>query len=516
MNSKNFRSISTKNLATFNGGLIQTEAEKKLKSNSRYTFLYELLKAHKSHSWTSATVGAVCRSMIGSGVKIVPYEGKTPRLKDTKRAKEFFNQTNRQWDNIKDSVSLYAKLYQIIGLFRLLGQVGVEIVRDGSRNPIGFDVVSGFVIPNIDEKGYYKSPAYYVRPWGQTNYIEYAEDELAYFYNPGLSGSVFGETVYESLVQTTIPSDMYAAVSYRELFQNVNAPYNGVWKIDPATSDEDFDYFLELLEHRYTGAANFGKNPLVVRGGAEFVPTPSRNKEDAPYLDGRRYNQSEMSAVTGVDSNKLGLTNDANKANIRETRREFHENALRPMYVLLEDMFYNLLFRKVLGIDTLKLEFGRPDFATALEQATIDARYLANGVMSPNEVRLRMGYDKRESGDVYYEPQNMDRVGSDGEVREEPVNTGDPNTDQQRPERSPRDEEDISKALSELAAWRKFAIRVSKGERSSREFTAVYLPSEYALTIKSMIEESAGDSQTIRAIFDAAKDMLVEEYRSVD
>lgn len=479
----------------------------------RFRLMQDLSQVSKRHSWTSATISMLGRAIVGAGWRFVPVDDDIDES-GLNLVKSFFMDGRTGSQNIKDFVTLASKIYQTVTSYRLFGQCGWEIIRLGDR-PVGFDVVSGYIEPNVDERGYFVDPdsnAFTVYPWSGKGKEEYSLKDFVYFFDPGITGLVSGETVYEALAETSIPSDMFAAISYRELFENVNAPYNGVWEINENTSDSDFNYFVELLNTRYSGAENFGKNPLVIRGGAKFVPTSSRNSEDAPYLEGRRYNQEEISAVTGVDGNKLGLTKSATKANMRESRREFHENTVRPLVNYLEEVIYRQVIVRILGVDSWKIQFNRPDFMTELERATIDTRDVLSGLYNSNEIRARRGDAPREGGDVYYMPANA--VPQDAGMENRRSGTG-----MLPPERPPRDEgpstsEEKSTGVSptldyssgnlikEIRAWRKCHLRFLDGKRETGYFEPNEIPQNVYQMTKELLE-SADDFGEVKRIFNA-------------
>lgn len=389
-----------------------------------YTNADLLRMAGNQHSWTRATTISMGRAAVGSGLSFVrhPVFGKNinkSRQKEIDRIMDDVNQcffgAPKSIDYIQDTLSSSAKIYYTVNSFVLYGQACWEKIRDKDGKMIGFDALSGLVMPNVDVTGKFLNPAYLYRPWNSQITVSYAKDELVYFASPGIDLSIFGSSDYSALSNHTIPSDVYASKAYKLQFENINAPYNGVWVVDPSTSEEDYADFLALLANRYTGIETFGSNPLVIRGMAKFEEHRSRSNDDAPYLEGRRYNQEEISAVTGISSAKLGITDNASKTNHRELRREFHENTLRPIFAFIEEAIYNQVLVHEFGLTEFRLAFNRPDLSTALEEATIVGRYVQNGIYSPNEAREIVGRSAREDeyGDKYIIPSGGAWTGSD-------------------------------------------------------------------------------------------------------
>lgn len=486
--------------------------------DSRHAFIRQLIRANRGHSWTNATVGIVGRTMTGIDWHLVKDDEFSDQATEEGKAKilSFLNSGFADFSNIKDFIGVRSRFSQTVMLFKLIGQAGWEVIYKNGE-PVGFDVISGYVIPNVDEDGNFRTPAFLCLPWSEksaSDFTVYNQDEVVYFFDPGVSGSITGETAYEALASTAIPADLNASTSYRELFGNVNAPYNGFWVVDPGVADEDYDAFLDLLEERYVGPENFGRNPLVIRGDVRFEQIKSRSEEDAPYLEGRRYSQTEISAVTGVYGNQLGITESSNKANIRETRRGFHENVMRPLISWLEDEIYRQVFVRILGISGWRLVFDRPDFMNALEQATIDNRYVQIGALNPNEVRASLGYPPREGGDDYLVMPGMS-TGDDKEESNPDDDTG--STDIPPPERVPRDEEsDKENALSELFVWRKLHLRSMNGKRERKEFEVRHIPKSIGENVGVLLSMAGDDFGFVKRVFASARDAIEQHYDSLE
>ena len=493
-------------------------------TNERMSIMKLLAEASKSHPYTFATVDSVSRSIVGAGWKFLPVEGHESEAtqESLEPIQAFFEQEVRDWNNIGDYLSASDKFTQMFNSFRLFGHAACEITRTNKGEPIGYDVLSGITFPNLSEKGYFESPNFHFYPWGDGDKVGYSRDELIYLWNPGITGNVGGESLYESLSANTLPSDIYAAVAFRELFKNTNAPYNGVWEIDSTVSDEDFDYFVELLEQRYSGAENFGRNPLVVRGVINWKEISSRSEDDAPYLEGRNFSREEFYAATGVDGNKLGTTDTANKSNIRESRREFHENTLRPLTKRVEENLYEQVMVRLFHTRGWALKFTKPDITTAMEQAAIDMRYMQWGVFSPNEIRVERGFDPREGGDIYYVPLNMAQIEEDGTFRkpadmdDDDGGGGDSGNDDDDDDtggddtRPPRDDEnpDSTKDLDELRTWRKYHLRMLDGKKPRREFTCDHINQGLSDFIKKSLDKAQDDFSEVKAIFDIAEEII--------
>jgi HK97 family phage portal protein len=495
-----------------------------------------LRQTANQHSWTRASVLAAARSAISGGFSFIkhPVFGTDINPSDhadvLKKIQNFFYKP-RKAGHIQDMYTPSAKLFYSVVSFVLYGQCAWEILRDKQGNAIGYDVLAGVVMPNLDAYGKFNSPAYYYRAWNSSEIIEYEKPESLFFVTwPGVDFFAAGSTDYQALSTTVLPSDLYAATSYKAQFENSNAPHHGVWQIDPKTSDEDYLRFLALLTNRYTGAQNYGRNPLVIKGVVDFKETKSRT-DDAPYLEGRRFNLDEISAVTGVNAAKMGVSGEVTRSNLREIRRDFHETTLRSIFVMLEEAIYAQILIGEFDLPEYQIKFNRPDFSTALEDATINTRYVQNGILSPNEVRQLLGRAERTDtiGSDYLVPNNQQYAnggesgdtnnidpnisgGSGGDSELHPNNQPDGGSQRQfivvrPPEESRIEHEQVADnvnpelIIKELVQWKNFQLRVIKNKRQQREFVPKHIQPEVALSINQVLQLSQ-DSVMIKQVFD--------------
>lgn len=540
--NKNIDSLAALNSALSAVGSVKWKDDGAMtaRNHAAYQRADLLRQASLRHGWTRATVMTIARSAIGAGFTItrhpvygkVTAESKVENPTDIPELRAvfdfFYGIEDEQLKYIQDLNTNASKIMYSITSLVLYGQCAWEIIRDDDGNPIGFDVLPGYVFPNVNANGKFLRPAYYYRPWNSMETIEYKKPtDIVYITWPGTDMSVFGSSEYAAASESAIPSDLYASAVYRNHFENINAPFNGFWIVDSTTSDGDFKKFVSMVFNRYTGVRNFGRNPIIIRGNAEFKEMRSRANDDAPYLEGRRYNQEEISAVSGVSSSKLGLGSNVNRTNFREQRRDFWETTLRPLYAIFEEAIYRQVFVRLFKMREWHLTFNRPDLTTALEQATIDTRYIQNGVLNPNEARVNINMPPRTDplGFQFYDPiaiqmmKNQQQIGDhqDNPNQGDRANEGesDRSQDMQRPPTSdrPQNEEPgpnksiASETIDELRLWKKFALKAADGKRSYRSFETS-LDENVAKEIDEYVMNNLQNRDNIRSFFDELIELL--------
>ncbi len=481
-------------------------------SSSRRAIHWDLQDAARNISWIRGSLTAVGKNIIGPGfkfVKVKEFEGEATERK-LKELKRFYGLgVAREKTNIKDFYSTLSKFFVTAFALQLGGHAAWELRNDElfGDTPVTFDYVPGYVEPQINVDGTFKSPA-----WKQ--FLTASEspaatwdkpDDLVIFATPDFGGHPWSSDL-EALVAYTLPSELYAMKSYLSIHKNRNSPYDGFWIIDPNVSDEQWKATIKMISNQYKGSQNEGKNPIVGKGQLDWKPF-SRNKEDAPWLQGRNYSRQEISGVTHVPGSKLGVTEDATLASSREFKREYHETVVEPIHAILEDATYEQIHVAKLGIRGWKIQFNNPAFVNELEQASIDRTYWNIGKVSANELRQRDGQEPREGGDEYFEPTNMvteeDRAtGTVGARPNEPTeNPGENNPAGQKPRPVRADEEGLG---AEIRRWRKVELSRAKEGKKRKRFESEIIPEEVYSILNNALEKTGGDIDRIREIFDIA------------
>jgi len=520
-------------------------------SLQKFLLFWVMMDAVKVHGYIRSAMSAIGRSTVGAWWMLSKHEewGTTATEEQRLALLEFYSSRNREWDNIKDYQNLAYKLIIGAQYLKFFGQVAFSINRNNAGQPIGFDHLPGLVVPNVDEFGYFKNPSFVQYPTKDPRVrTEFSSPEdIIYITNPDWEGSPLGGSDIEALTEFTLPLDIYLQTAAREYMKNTNRP-ELIYMLPQDISDEAFDTFVALLNSKYGGPLNRGRNPVAVQGELK-VERIDDLPDGLPYQQSRKDARDESLAASGVSGPVLGLSDTMSSANIRESRRQFHETTMEPLFQLLEGGFYEQVHIREFDIVEWILKFNNPDFMTAVERATVHMRYIENGVLNPNEAREDLGREPREGGDEYVESKQPggNPQGSPPEGREEepddPSNTGEPTDDDQDPPRGDQHDDETDRALAELSgnsentlveltrkservstkvagstrdalvneflAWRKFAInRVQKGMRLRRYFTEK-IPEDIAFLVQDQLED-ADSVEVVESIFSNLLDTIQE------
>ena len=529
-------------------------------SLKKFLLFWTMMDTIKVHGYTRASMGAIGRATVGTWWKLAKHDewGNSATERQRKRLLRFYGNQDREWDNIKDYQNLAYKLMIGAEYLRYFGQVAFLLVRNQVGQPIGFDHLPGLVVPNVDEFGYFKDPAFVQYPTKDPRIrTEFNNPrDILYITNPDWEGSPLGGSDIESLSEYVLPLDLYLQTSAREYMKNSNRP-ELIYMLPQDISDEAFDTFVALLNGKYGGAQNRGRNPVAVQGELK-VERLDDLPDGLPYIEARDDTRDEVLAVTGVSGAVMGMNNNLASANIRESRRQFHETTMEPLFKLLEGGFYEQVHVREFNSPGWEVLFNNPDFLTAVERATVHMRYIQYGVLNPNEAREELGREARKDGDKFAEPpgQGKEPQGSPPEGQEDnpddPSNTGEPTNDDQDPPRGDQHDdttgesalavlgnddllflteietengkvsgpaisaeseevaqevadgfhvEVVGRLIEEIRAWRKFAIGRMRKDMKIRAYHTEHIPSEIAELVQERLE-TAQDVDTVKDIFD--------------
>ena len=483
----------------------------------RFAAFWDLMSTVKVHGYVRAAMSVIGRSTVGTWWALNQNSEFKVQATERKRKKllEFYMMYDRQWDNIKDFYSIAYKMMIAAMYLKYFGQAAFQIVRNNADQAIGFDFLNGLVIPNVDEQGYFQSPAFKQYPTpDRLTCVEYASArDIVFIVNPDWEGSATGGSDMESLTDFALPLDIYLQTAARNYMKNRDRP-EVVYQLASDIDDEAFTAFTEMIREKYSGAANVGRNPVAVKGDLKVIEL-SKLPSDLPYQEARKDTRTETFAVTGVTGAKLGVSEDLSSANLRELRREFFETSMLPLFRMIEMALYEQVHIREFDSPGWDFKFDNPDFLTAVETATVHMRYHQVGALNPNEIRADLGMDPREGGedfvDTTEEPEQPQ--GSPPEGREDepdaPANTGEPTLDDQDPPRGDN-HDDETRMYLELKKWRVFALRRLKKGRGLRRFESPHIPLDIGELIQEELDLCGNDPDKINEVFDGVLNLIVE------
>lgn len=478
---------------------------------------FDLRDVSRSHAYLRTAITSIGRAIIGPGFNIVKHPLYGDQATDEQRLRlwDFYNNIALLEQDVRDiSIRhpLSSRLYRTVGCLRLFGSAFWEIRRNKIGVPIGASIIDGYVHPNTDDKGVFKSPAYYqYKSDATSDKVPLEYEDVVPFLWPDFSGPAFASDV-ESLVDFTLASDVYMLVTIRELFKNMRTPL-GIWTVDKDADPEVYETFVKQIETLYQGAQNYGKSAITSMGDVSYRPI-AQDMKDAPWQLGRRMNRDETMSVAGQFPQKIGLEEVQGNA-LQELRREFWEQTELPITRIMTEIMWQEIHVRLFGIRGWMPQFNPPDFTTALQDASIAARYIQWGVWSPNDARHEIALDPVDGLDYHLMPTNMKPVGEQGGA-EEPVDASDeePTPLEENPipggnEPPERPDDGHQQMVDELSEYRRYLLNdLKRGKRRNRSFVAVRLPQKLVNAVEETLDDLGFTKEVVNATLDSVLEMI--------
>jgi PBSX family phage portal protein len=142
----------------------------------------------------------------------------------------------------------------------------------------------------------------------------------------------------------------------------------------------------------------------------EFKMEPiEAGTQESSFNTYRKMNRDEILLAHRVPINKIGTPEGINLAAARDADKTFREQVCRPAQMNLEKKMNKIISEMT---DALLLKFNELTLTDEDTQSKIDERYLRMQVITPNEVRIRMGMVPIDGGDkvVELKPQQQAEV----------------------------------------------------------------------------------------------------------
>jgi PBSX family phage portal protein len=142
----------------------------------------------------------------------------------------------------------------------------------------------------------------------------------------------------------------------------------------------------------------------------EFKMEPiEAGSQESSFNVYRKANRDEILLAHRTPISKIGIPEGINLAAARDADKTFKEQVCRPAQMRLEKKINLIIAEKT---DAVQIKFNELSLTDEDTQSKIDERYLRMQVITPNEVRLRMGKIPIEGGDevIQLKPQQQAEI----------------------------------------------------------------------------------------------------------
>lgn len=229
------------------------------------------------------------------------------------------------------------------------------------------------------------------------------DEDVIVFRNPHPTDPRRGASPVEAFA-VSYDMDLYARAYGAALLRNRAQP-DGLLSSEQELTPEQADAIRERWKDNHSQPGYIA----VLGKGAKYQAL-SVPLKDLAFLELARLTRDNILAIYKVPASKLGLLEDANRANGDEADENYKESAVLPRLRKYGEAINTLILPRLEGGKGLVLEFENPvgeDETYHLERAKAA---LNAGAIKVNEFRTLIGLDPASDGDVYLIPNTVRAV----------------------------------------------------------------------------------------------------------
>lgn len=211
-----------------------------------------------------------------------------------------------------------------------------------------------------------------------------------------------------------LSNSLHARDHANSVYTNGATP-RGVLETEGVLSDDAYENLKASWGASHGGSSNANK-VAILESGVQFKPV-SMSPADVQLLESRKYSRSEIAGMFRVPPHMIGDLDKATYSNIGHQSLDFYKSSIAPWIA----QFESRLNFTLLGTNANCFRFDVSELIRG-DMETEVASYrslLEMGVLSPNEVRAKLGMNPRDGGDEYVTQSNNLTFGDSAEPTED-------------------------------------------------------------------------------------------------
>lgn len=358
----------------------------------------DFLKAYESYVWVYAAVYANASNLARIPIRIFNYDAKGEKQDEVKQGREFdlINHPN-------PLQSKYDFIEAVVSSLELTGDAFIEL--DSAEEPTQMYVLRPDWVKIV---GSTKTLVdHYVYDVNGTK-IRFEPEEIIHikYYHP--RSELFGLPPIQP-GQNSVVLDLYS-IAYQKNFFKQGAAVDIAFMSPETLSDDNFRRLKDEIRTEY-GGVDRSHLPLLLDSDIK-VEEIGVSPDKTLLKEQREMNRNEILAAYGVPPIIVGVLDSATFNNTEQQKQAYWENTEIPKSVKLSDKFNDRIFE---ADGDVRLEFDFSEVPALQEdskkQMEVNTGYVKGGVMTPNEVRRRIGLEDIDGGDVLKEPKSEGQGG---------------------------------------------------------------------------------------------------------
>jgi HK97 family phage portal protein len=169
----------------------------------------------------------------------------------------------------------------------------------------------------------------------------YKTDDIIHFTIPDPDNNLLGKSTI-SAFNFSLDIDYYQNLYQRNYYLN-DAALGLIIETENQMDDNDVERLKSEIQNQYEGSGNVGRT-LLLQGGLKAKPYHNSPK-DVEIIPARKMTREEIMTVFRVPKTILGLTDDVNRANARESLKTFNDYVIKPFASISFESRLNLFLR---------------------------------------------------------------------------------------------------------------------------------------------------------------------------
>lgn len=295
---------------------------------------------------------------------------------------DLINKPNKRNQSFKEL------LHKISASLDLYGNSYIYIHRNALGEPVGlYHLPSKSVKVILNEE---KSEVDKYSYFNGKSEVKFPRKDIIHFLIPDPNSSFTGKSIISGF-NYSLDIDFMQNLYQKNFYLN-NASLGVILESENPLTDEQYYKLKDMFEEDYSGAHNAGK-ALILEGGVTAKPYQA-NPRDVEILPSRKMIRDEILAIFRVPKIILGITEEVNRANSRESMKIFNDYVIKPFTKICIESKLNIFLRENYGEENLELtmeyEF---EIDRELQLKTIEI-YSKYGIATNDELRELEGFGK--------------------------------------------------------------------------------------------------------------------------
>ena len=230
-------------------------------------------------------------------------------------------------------------LHKISSSLDLYGNSYVFIQRGVRKAPIGLYFLPSNMVNPVYNQQQTEITKYEYIINGQKSI--YKTDDIIHFTIPDPDNNLLGKSTI-SAFNFSLDIDYYQNLYQRNYYLN-DAALGLIIETENQMDDNDVERLKSEIQNQYEGSGNVGRT-LLLQGGLKAKPYHNSPK-DVEIIPARKMTREEIMTVFRVPKTILGLTDDVNRANARESLKTFNDYVIKPFASISFESRLNLFLR---------------------------------------------------------------------------------------------------------------------------------------------------------------------------